>query len=180
MFGKAKNPNELDPPPQAREDPEALEILRVWAVPGQEQQVTLRPVWKDLVPAAEGEQYHRSSAVPLLLDIDRRPLKRNFVHVDDLVAAMLAALDNPRARQQLFNISMDQPVDYGEVARYLARTRGLPAVEIKSAYHSNWMDNAKAKYLLDWRPDYDLEKLIEGAWTYRRHTDDPRRVWYPG
>jgi len=138
------------------------------------------PVWKDLVPAAEGEQYHRSSAVPLLLDIDRRPLKRNFVHVDDLVAAMLAALDNPRARQQLFNISMDQPVDYGEVARYLARTRGLPAVEIKSAYHSNWMDNAKAKYLLDWRPDYDLEKLIEGAWTYRRHTDDPRRVWYPG
>jgi len=52
MFGKAKNPNELDPPPQAREDPEALEILRVWAVPGQEQQVTLRPVWND--PGAWG------------------------------------------------------------------------------------------------------------------------------
>ena len=138
------------------------------------------PVWKDLVPAAEAVQYHRSGTVPLLLDIDRRPLKRNFVHVDDLVAAMLAALNNPSARQQLFNISMDQPVDYGEVARYLASTRGLPAVEIKSAYHSNWMDNAKAKYLLDWQPEYDLEKLIEGAWNYRRHTDDPRRVWYPG
>jgi len=138
------------------------------------------PVWKDLVPTAEAAEHHRRGTIPLLLDIDRRPLKRNFVHVDDLVAAMLAALDNPRTRQQLFNISMDRPVDYGEVARYLARTRGLPSVEIKSAYHSNWMDNAKAKYLLDWRPEYDLEKLIEAAWTHRRHTDDPRRVWYPG
>ena len=46
----------------------------------------------------------------------QRPLKRNFVHVDDLVSAILAAIDNPRARGELFNICMDEPVDYGEVA----------------------------------------------------------------
>ena len=50
-----------------------------------------------------------------------RPLKRNFVHVDDLVSAILAAIDNPRARGELFNICMDEPVDYGEVAGYLKR-----------------------------------------------------------
>ena len=40
------------------------------------------------------------------------PLKRNFVHVDDLVSCMLAALDNPAAKQQKFNVCMDEPVDY--------------------------------------------------------------------
>jgi nucleoside-diphosphate-sugar epimerase len=138
------------------------------------------PVWKDLVPAADAERYRHTGTIPLLLDADRRPLKRNFVHVEDLVAAMLVALDNPRARHQLFNICMDEPVDYGAVARYLAENRELPWVEIPSDYHSNWMDNAKAKNLLDWRPKYDLAKLIDAAWDYQRRPDDPRKVWYPG
>jgi nucleoside-diphosphate-sugar epimerase len=138
------------------------------------------PAWKDLVPAAEAARYRRAWTIPLLLDADQRPLKRNFVHVDDLVAAMLAALDDPRARGELFNISMDAPVDYGEVARYLAKMRDLACVEIHSEYHSNWIDNSKAKYRLDWRPEYDLAKLIDAAWDYQRAPDDPRKVWYPG
>jgi nucleoside-diphosphate-sugar epimerase len=138
------------------------------------------PVWKDLVPAADAARYAEAGTVPLMLDADGRPLKRNFVHVDDLVAAMLAALDNPRARGALFNISMDAPVDYGEVSAHLKKTRKLASVEIPSEYHSNWMDNSKAKYLLDWRPDYDLARLIDASWDYRRGADDPRKVWYPG
>jgi nucleoside-diphosphate-sugar epimerase len=138
------------------------------------------PVWKDLVPAADAARYREAGTVPLLLDSDDRPLKRNFVHVDDLVAAMLAALDNPRARHQLFNICMDRPVDYAEVAAHLNQTRGLPAVEIESDFHSNWMDNSKAKYFLDWQPEVDLPKLIDRAYDYQRSADDPRKVWYPG
>jgi UDP-glucose 4-epimerase len=138
------------------------------------------PVWKDLVPAADAARYHQTGTIPILMDADRRPLKRNFVHVEDLVAAMQAALDNPKARHQLFNISLDRPVDYGEAAAHLARTRGLPSVEIPSGFHSNWMDNSKAKYLLDWRPAYDVERMIDAAWDYERRAEDPRRVWYPG
>ena len=138
------------------------------------------PVWKDLVPAADAKRYVEAGTVPLLLDADGKPLKRNFVHVDDLVAAMLAALDNPRARQQLFNICMDMPVDYGEVAGHLAKTRKLASVEIPSDFQSNWMDNAKAKYFLDWRPRYALEALIDAAFDYQRGADDPRKIWYPG
>ena len=60
------------------------------------------------------------------------------------------------------------------------RTRGLDSIDIPSQFHSNWMDNSKAKYLLDWQPEYDLEMLIDSAWQYERSQNDPRIVWYPG
>jgi UDP-glucose 4-epimerase len=138
------------------------------------------PVWKDLVSPQDAARYREDGTVPVLHDAEGRPLKRNFVHVDDLVTAILAALGNPRARQQLFNISMNRPIDYGEVAAYLAQTRGLGSMRIDSSLHSNWLDNAKARFLLDWEPAYDMAGLIEAAWTYRRAADDPRRIWYPG
>lgn len=138
------------------------------------------PVWKSLVPAEDARRYAERGTVPLLRDADGDPLRRNFVHVEDLVSAILAAIDNPRTHRQLFNICMDRPVDYGEVAEILRRTRGLDSVDIPSQYQSNWMDNSKAKHLLDWRPRYDLEMLIDAAWTYERSANDPRVVWYPG
>ena len=138
------------------------------------------PDWKTMVPAGDARRYARAGTVPLLRDADGRPLKRNFVHVDDLVTAMLATIDNPRARRQLFNICMDRPVDYGEVADHLARTRGLDSVDIPSGFHSTWMDNSKARHLLDWQPEYDLEMLVDAAWRYERSPSDPRIVWYPG
>jgi nucleoside-diphosphate-sugar epimerase len=92
----------------------------------------------------------------------------------------MAALTHPAARQQLFNICMDEPVDYQRVASYLLESRGLPSVEVPTRFYSNWMDNSKAKFLLGWKPRYDLEKLIDSAWDYERSTDDPRVVWYPG
>ncbi|MGH6923378.1 MAG: NAD-dependent epimerase/dehydratase family protein [Propylenella sp.] len=138
------------------------------------------PVWKEEVGAARAARYRASGTIPLLLDADNRPLKRNFVHVDDLVSAILAAIDNPATKGELYNISMDEPVDYGEVAAYLMATRKLPSVEIPSRYHSNWLDNAKAKFALGWRPHFDLRRLIDGAWDYVRAPDDPRKVWYPG
>jgi UDP-glucose 4-epimerase len=138
------------------------------------------PVWKDLVPAGDAIGYSADGTVPRLYGKDGCPLKRNFVHVNDLVDAILAALDNPRARQQLFNIAMTRPIDYGEVADYLAATRGVASVRIDSSLHSNWLDNNKARFLLGWEPAYDMKKLIDDAWSYERLPDDPRKIWYPG
>jgi nucleoside-diphosphate-sugar epimerase len=75
---------------------------------------------------------------------------------------------------------MDEPVDYGELAQYLAESRGLPSVAVPTRYYSNWLDNAKAKFLLGWRPKYNLKTMTDAAWEYRRSEDDPRIVWYPG
>jgi UDP-glucose 4-epimerase len=138
------------------------------------------PDWKTMVAEEAVEGYRRTRTVPLLKDADDKPLKRNFVHVDDLTSALSIALDHPDARQQLFNVGMDEPVDYGVVADYLKRTRGLPSVAIPSSYHSTWLDNSKAKFRLGWRPKYDTEALIEAAWRFERSADNPRRVWYPG
>jgi nucleoside-diphosphate-sugar epimerase len=138
------------------------------------------PDWKTMVTPQEAAECRETGAVPLLREEDGTPVKRNFVHVDDLVDAIVRALGAGPARQRLYNICMDEPVDYADVAAYLAKTRGLPAKDIRGPYVSNWMDNSRAKAELGWRPSYDLEKLIESAWTYQRPADDPRRIWYPG
>jgi nucleoside-diphosphate-sugar epimerase len=138
------------------------------------------PRWRDLVGSEKAAEYIQSRAVPVMLDPDGQPVKRNFVHVDDLVSAILRAIDHPKARQQTFNICMDEPVDYGELAAYLSESRGFPSVRIPTPYRSTWLDNTKAKFLLGWRPSYDLERMTNAAFDYRRAPSDRRMVWYPG
>jgi UDP-glucose 4-epimerase len=137
------------------------------------------PRWRDLVGTERAEQYLRAGTVPVMLDPGGQPVKRNFVHVSDLVETILLALDHSKARSQTFNIGMDEPVDYRDVAEYL-HTKGLPSVEVRTPYWSTWLDNAKAKFLLGWRPRFDYKRMIDEAWAYRRPADEPRVTWYPG
>jgi nucleoside-diphosphate-sugar epimerase len=138
------------------------------------------PAWSSLMPEDEAREHADRGRVPLMQDATGAPLKRNFIHVDDLVSVMLAALGNAAARQQLFNVAMDEPVDYGRVAHYLKRTRGFEPVDVPTPFFSNWLDNSKARHLLGWRPQVDFETLIERAWAYQRDPGDPRKIWYPG
>ena len=134
----------------------------------------------DLVGPEKAKEYAEAGTIPVLCDLDGKPVKRNFVHAEDLASAIIKAIDHPKAHQQLFHICMDEPVDYGEVAAYLNKTRDLPSVNINTDVHSTWLDNTKAKFLLDWRPEYDLAKLIDSSWDYERTADDIRKIWYPG
>ncbi len=138
------------------------------------------PDWKTMVPPDVAAEACRRSAVPLLRDGGGKPIKRNFVHVDDLISAITLALAAPEARQKLYNICMDEPVDYGVLTDLLLKTRNLPSVDVASAFVSNWLDNSRAKADLGWRPRYDLAALVEAAWAYQRAESDPRKVWYPG
>jgi UDP-glucose 4-epimerase len=138
------------------------------------------PRWRDLVGPQRADEYLKNNAVPLMLDAEGKPLKRNFVHISDLVDSMVMSLDHPKARQQTFNICMDEPVDYARVADYLRETRAMPSIGIGTPYWSTWLDNSKARFLLGWRPKFDLKRLIEDSWSYQRRENDPRHVWYPG
>lgn len=138
------------------------------------------PAWSSLLDAPTLAAHAEAGAVPLLRDAQGAPLKRSFIHVSDVVAAILTALDNPAAAGQFFNIAMDAPVDYGAVADYLRVSRNLPVADIATPYHSNWLDNAKARQVLGWRALVDLEQLVDRAWDYVRSPDEPRVVFYPG
>jgi nucleoside-diphosphate-sugar epimerase len=138
------------------------------------------PAWETLISPAERRMYAANNNVPILLDTEGHALKRNFVHVKDLVSAMLAAIDHPAARQQLFNVAMTQPADYRDVADHLLATRGLRGVPIKTPFYSNALDNAKARHMLAWNPEYDLAKLIDAAFAYERAPNDVRKIWYAG
>ena len=138
------------------------------------------PRWCEMVGPVAARDYQARGAVPVLLDAEGRGLLRNFVHVDDLASAILCAIDAPPARGQTFNVCMDEPIDYLRLGEYLARTRGLPLVPLCGHWHSTWLDNAKAKFLLGWRPAWDMARMADAAWDYVRAPDDPRRVWYPG
>ncbi len=138
------------------------------------------PPWNTLISDEAILTARSANAIPLLRDRDGKPIKRNFVHVDDLVSAILLALVMPIAKQKLYNICMDEPVDYGVLANLLLETRGLPSVDIATGFFSNWLDNSRAKLELGWRPRIDLPRLVDLAWTYRRADDNPRKVWYPG
>lgn len=138
------------------------------------------PDWAALVGPAQAEAARSTSAVPLLQDRDGIAIKRNFIHVSDLVGAICTALTAPAARQRLYNVAMDEPVDYAEVARILAKLHGLPAIPVRSDFHSTWLSNARARFELGWRPAYDTHRLVTESWAYTRAPDDPRRVWYPG
>ena len=138
------------------------------------------PSWAELIEEDRLQDCRKGGYVPVLRDVNGDYLKRNFVHIDDLVSAILATIDNPRAEGQLLNISMDQPVDYGVLGERLSALNGLTPVEIDTPFYSNWLDNSKARMLLGWSPEIGLEQMIERAWQYKRAENDPRIVWYPG
>ena len=138
------------------------------------------PDWDTLIAPALRKDYAGTNAVPVLIDKDGNSLKRNFVHLDDLVSAIVTAIDHPESRQQLFNIAMTEPVDYQVVGAHLQKTHGMRPVRIETPYVSNLLDNAKARLRLGWVPKVDTATLCDRAFTYERAPGDERKIWYPG
>lgn len=138
------------------------------------------PDWDTLISPDLRKQYAETNAVPVLIDADGTPLRRNFIHLDDLVEAMIAAIDHPAAQQQLFNIAMTEPVDYAVVGAHLHKTRGMKPVRIETPYISNLLDNSRARLELGWAPKIHTAELCDRAFAYERAPDDVRKIWYVG
>ena len=126
----------------------------------------------------KGDEYVRTGAVPIIARFQKESRETKLRSRRRLVSAIEHAIDHPSARQQLFNVSMNEPVDYGELAAYLKQTRDLPSCERPAPYHSTWLDNSKAKLLLGWRPKYEPRQITDAAFDYRRTPDDARKIWY--
>jgi Domain of unknown function (DUF5076) len=92
VFGK-KPKHDLEPPPIASSNSQAVEVLRVWAVPGQPQQLTLRTTWKD------------AGAWGLLLADIARHAAKAYANEGQNAAEVLARI------QQLMNAEFSGPTD---------------------------------------------------------------------
>ncbi|ERN41488.1 nucleoside-diphosphate-sugar epimerase [Rubidibacter lacunae KORDI 51-2] len=97
-----------------------------------------------------------------------------FGHVSDLVQAMVAILDNPRAVGDIFNISGERTVTFDGLARACAVAAGKDPEELELVHYDPkrfdfgkrkafplrvrhfFTSISKAKTLLDWQPEYDL------------------------
>ena len=103
---------------------------------------------------------------------------RDYIHVDDLATAHVAALrylaaGNP---SDVFNLGTGQGHSNLEIVDMVRQVTGLDfEVEIGPRRPGDaamiWADNRKARRVLGWEPRYGLREIIEHAW--RWHSTHP-------
>lgn len=97
--------------------------------------------------------------------------RRDFVHVRDVAAATVRAMERHRSGVRAFNVGSGTPHTIGEMAAALAEAVGGPAPEITGGYRLGDVrhitaDSARARTELDWQPKVDfahgLAELAQG------------------
>ncbi|MHB8475484.1 MAG: NAD-dependent 4,6-dehydratase LegB [Steroidobacteraceae bacterium] len=88
---------------------------------------------------------------------------RDFSYVADTVKGFLSALRSPRGVGETINLGSNFEISIGNTARTIAEVMGVE-IEIlsdeqrlrpdKSEVERLWADNAKARKLLDWQPEF--------------------------
>lgn len=110
---------------------------------------------------------------------------RDFVHVRDLAAGCILALEKPEARDAVFNIGSGRAWSILEVARKFAEALGCTqlAPEVSGRYRAGdirncFADIGRARRVLGFEPRIPLERgLIElGAWLAGRVSDDRTEI----
>lgn len=103
----------------------------------------------------------------------RGPAERTVTptHVDDIAAGIVAALSDPAALNEDFNLAAEREMTIAELARLAWAACGqdldelelkeLPAAEI--APQRSWPSTEKAREQLGWRTQIDVEHGITGA-----------------
>jgi UDP-glucose 4-epimerase len=111
-------------------------------------------------------------------------LKRDFLYVDDCVAAMLLAAAAAAARGEVLNVGIDRPSDFVEVAEILTRVCGgrwefAPFTPERKAQEPGdfYSDITKIRRLLGWEPTVSLEDGLRRTVAYYR--EHRRDYWLP-
>jgi dTDP-L-rhamnose 4-epimerase len=88
---------------------------------------------------------------------------RDFVYIDDVVAALVAALNQPAAQRRCLDIGSGVPTTIHEVARKIADICNAPDPVVVAKFRDGDVRAARceielAEQQLDWRPDWTLDR----------------------
>ena len=128
------------------------------------------PVWSELMTDSQRAEFADGrDAVVALRHPDGRPMKRHIVAVEDCVQSYLLALKTEGIEGETFMIAMNEPFDYVEAAEYAARHLGIETLELVDPVGQDfYIDIAKARCVLGYKPKYDIFSLIDKAIEFRR------------
>jgi UDP-glucose 4-epimerase len=111
---------------------------------------------------------------------------RCFGHVSDVVGALVALAEHDKAVGEVFNVGNDGEITIGELAHRIKRMTSSPSpieyIPYEQAYEAGFEDMlrrvpdlTKLKSLIDYRPQYDTDRILESVIAYevekmtRRH-----------
>lgn len=128
------------------------------------------PVWTELMNAEQRAKYSQGlDAAVALRHPDGKPMLRHIVAVEDCVQAFLLALRTEGIEGQTFMIAMNDPFNYVEAAHYAAEKLGIDVLDLVDPVGKDFcIDTTKARYVLGYRPRYDIFRLIDSAVEFRR------------
>jgi dTDP-L-rhamnose 4-epimerase len=116
---------------------------------------------------------------PLIFEDGRQ--MRDFVHVRDLAAGCVLALESAAARDQVFNLGGGKAYSVLEIAERLGKALGKAHIkpQVRGSYRAGdirncFADISKASSLLGYRPRVSLETGLEGLrqWLAGRMDED--------
>ena len=134
------------------------------------------PVWRELMTPQQQAAFtgNRDAAVALRHP-DGRPLRRHIVALADCVQAFVLSLEKEGIEGQTLNIAMHEPMDYADAAAYVAKQMNIEVLDLIDPVGQDFaIDISKARYVLGYRPQFDIYRLIDEALQFRR-AGRPRR-----
>lgn len=100
---------------------------------------------------------------PAIIYEDGRQLK-DVIHVQDVVAANLRAMESEGGDYEVFNLGLGQPIGVSQIAEILARHfPGAPPPVLTGQFRAGdarhgWADVSKARDRLGWEPQWQPER----------------------
>lgn len=128
------------------------------------------PVWSELMNADQRAKFAAGGdAVVALRHPDGSPMRRHIVAVEDCVQSYLLALKTEGIEGHTFMIAMNDPFNYVEAAQYAAKKLGIETLDLVDPVGKDFcVDTTKARYVLGYKPKFDIFSLIDSAVEFRR------------
>lgn len=103
-------------------------------------------------------------------DENGRPWKKHIAEVRDIVHGCVCALGVEAALGQTFQLAGPKPFTWDQAVPYMSRALGIPYVEADLPGPPTFyeFDLSKARRLLGFRPQYDINRMIDDALAFRQ------------